>query len=439
MSQSRRRVLRWLGISLALPLLESAGGRSVARAAPVAPKKRFIGCFFPSGAADMLDGASGDWVFDGALQALVNRGLKDNVAVVRGFRANNEYDVHWSGTAAFLSGNNVGSYQMAATDPKKGERCGKSFDQYVADLEATRVRSLHAGWSSLNGWDEGHDAAISIRYVNSIAWRDDRGPIQNTQNPREMFTQVFGDGTSVSDPHIQYLLNRRKSVLDGVRGELRTFRTAISAADRPKMDAYESGIREVENELTAQMETNTCVGDPQISDGSTTYVSNLRAMQKIIVRAFQCNVTRAATVMYHEGIGDNSVDPAAPLAQHAYAHGDWERLKICNRLQVGLWSELLTDLKAVGLLEETVVVLGSNMSDGKLHDPRNIPLLVASAGPELRLGQEVFGTRETKNEDLNRNIADLWMDLFPLFGIDQASFGEGRYKNTGLPSNILKG
>lgn len=437
MSHSRRRVLRWLGISLALPMLESTAGRNLARAAAPA-KKRFIGCFFPSGAADMLNGASGDWTYAGALQTLVNRGLKENVVLARGFRANNEYDVHWSGTAAFLSGNAVGLHTMPANDPKRGERCGKTFEQYVADVEKTRIRSLHAGWSSLSQWDEGHDSQLSIRYVNSIAWRDERGPIQNTQNPREMFTQVFGDGTVVSDPHIQYLLNRRKSVLDGVVGELRTFRSTIAAADRAKMDAYETGIREVEGELTAQMQANTCVADPGSNDGATAYVSSIRSMQKIVVRAFQCDVTRAATVMYHEGIGDNSVDPAAPQAQHTYAHGDWEKLKIVNRVQVSLWAELLADLKAVGLLEETIVLLGSNMSDGKQHDPRNIPLLVASAGPELKLGQEIFGTTDVANEEANRNVADLYMDLFPLFGIDKAVFGEGRFQSTGKRSNVLK-
>ena len=437
MSHSRRRVLRWLGISLAMPMLESTLGGNDARANGPPSKKRFIGCFFPSGVADMVNGANGDWTYAGALKVLADKGLKDNILVTRGFRAQHKYDIHWDATAGFLSCNEVGSWKITAPDIHAGERCGKTFDQYVADLEQTRVRSLHAGWHTVPGWDEGHDSTVSIRYVNSISWKDDRGPIQNNQNPQDMFTQVFGDGTSVADPHIQYLLNRRKSVLDGVVGELKSFRSTISSADRPKMDAYETGIREVEAELTAKMQANTCTSESAATADPSHYQASLRSMQKIIVRAMQCNVSRAATVMYHEGIGDNSIDGSAPQAQHTYAHGDWEMLKICNRIQVGLWAELLTDLKATGLLEETVVLLGSNMSDGKQHDARNVPLLIASAGPELKLGQEVSVSSDPSDEKKCRNMADMYMDLFPLFGIAKSSFGEGEFGSTGRPSTLL--
>ena len=438
MSHSRRRILRWLGISLTLPVLESTLGRNSARAAdPAPPKKRFIGTFFPNGAAEMAGGAFGDFTFDGALRVLADRGVKQNAVLARGFRGQSNYDIHWSATAAFLSCNEPGSFTIAPPSPLSGERCGKSFDQYVADLERTKIRSLHAGWHTVSGWDEGHDSVISIRYVNSIAWRDERGPIQNTTDPRAMFTQVFGDGTLVADPHIQYLLNRKKSVLDGVIDQLKTFRRTISVADRPKMDAYETGIREVESEIVASMQANTCAAQAPGTTDPSLYISNFKAMQKMIVRSFQCNLTRAATIMYHEGIGDNSVHPTAPMAQHHYAHNDWEALRIVSRIQMALFADLLVDLKNVGLLEETIVVLGSNMSDGKLHDGRNIPLLVASAGPELKLGQEIYGTPEYTREDRCRNLSDLYMDLFPLFGIAKSGYGEGNYASTGRASNVL--
>ena len=446
---SRRRVLRWLGVSLALPMLETATGRRSAYANPettppanggsmLASKKKFIGCFFPDGAAGMINGDAGDWTYEGALSVLRERGLEQNVVLARGFRAQHDYDIHWVATAAFLSCNEVGSYDFAEGHVRAGERCGKTFDQYVADLEQTQIRSLHAGWHTVPGWDAGHDSQISIRYVNSVAWRDEHGPIQNTLDPRAMFTQVFGDGTSVADPHIQYLLKRKKSVLDGVIGHLKSFRTSISISDRPKMDAYEGGIREVENELSARMQANTCNAGPAANDPGSTYLTNFRTMQKIIVRAMQCNLTRAATIMYHEGIGDNSIDLNAPMAQHSYAHGDQEKLRVCTRLQVGLWAELLADLKSVGALEDTVVVLGSNMSDGKSHDPRNVPLMLASAGSELKEGQEIFGSTDFATEANQRNFADLYMDLFPLFGISKTEFGEGKYKSTGRASGILR-
>ena len=129
MSHSRRRVLRWLGISLAMPMLESTLGGNNARANGAASKKRFIGCFFPSGVADMVNGANGDWTYNGALKVLADRGLKDNVLVTRGFRAQHKYDIHWDATAGFLSCNEVGSWQINAPDIHAGERCGKTLSR----------------------------------------------------------------------------------------------------------------------------------------------------------------------------------------------------------------------------------------------------------------------------------------------------------------------
>jgi hypothetical protein len=433
---TRRDAFRWLGISIALPMLESTGGFQLANAQSAPKKKRFIGCFFPSGAA-MPDANPGDWTLTGALQPLVQHGVQGNVLITRGFRAVNHDDVHWTGTAAFLSCNEVGFFEIAAPNRRAGERCGKSFDQYVADLESTKIRSLHGGWNTVPGWDEGHDSHMSIQYVNCIAWRDERTPIQNTKNPQEMFTRVFGDGTAIADPRIQYLLHRRKSILDGVRGQLGAFRNTLPAADRLKMDAYETGIREVETELTASLQTNTCNGAGVIAEDPAAYMKNMRTMQKTIVKAFQCNATRAATLMYHEGIGDNSIHSTIPNKQHDNAHNNWDELKKINRLQMGLWGELIKDLRDNGLLQETVLVLGSNMSDGRSHNAANAPYLLASAGPELKIGQEVIGTPTLTDERSNRSIADIYMDLFPLYGITRTEFGEGKDKSTGVPSGIL--
>jgi hypothetical protein len=337
MKLTRRDTFRGLGISLALPMLESMVELQSAHAQTAPRKKRFIGCFFPSGAA-MPDATVGDWTLAGAMSPLVTHGVQSNVLRTKGFRAVNHHDVHWTGTAAFLSCNEVGLYTIPAPNPRAGERCGKSFDQYVADLENTKLRSLHAGWNTVPGWDESHDSQLSIQYVNCIAWRDERSPIQNTKNPKELFTRVFGDGTAIADPHVQYLLKRRKSILDGLTGHLGAFRKKITSADRAKMDAYETGIREVETEISASMQTNTCNGTGASVEDPAAYVRNFRTMQKIIVKAFQCNAARAATVMYHEGIGDNAVHASVPSKQHDCAHNNWELLKQLNRIQLGLWA-----------------------------------------------------------------------------------------------------
>ena len=433
----RREVFRWLGVSLALPTLLSTTLPTRAGAQTPPPKKRFVGCFFPSGAA-MPGAANGDWTFEGALEPVARRGLRQNVALVRGYRAVMHGDVHWTGTAAFLSCNEVGVYTYAPPHPRAGERCGKSFDQYVADLENTKVRSLHGGWNTVPGWDESHDSQMSIRYVNSIAWRGEREPIQNTFDPQQMFVRVFGDGTSQADPQIKYLLSRRKSVLDGLHKQLGAYSRTLPPEDRTKVESYATGVREVETELSASLDMAASCERVEVHvEDPSVYLSRMRTMQKIIARAFQCNTTRAATLMYHEGIGDNAVHASVTSKQHDCAHNDWEKLKVINRLQMDLFAEFLLELKATGVLDETLVVLGSNMSDGRGHNAANIPFLVASEGPELRLGQEVIGTPDVTAYAQNRVLADIYVDLFKLYGINRPQFGEAKDRSTGKASGIL--
>lgn len=439
---TRRRVLQSLGVCIALPLLESAYPEKWARAQSGPVKKRFIGCFFGSG-APMPDAANGDWGYagtrGGALKPLQDLNVQNHVAVMRGFRAVNNFDVHWSGTAGFLSSVMVGTTN--ATNPTADpayQRCAKSFDQFIADLEPNaRIRSLHAGFSQLSGWDEGHDRAGSINYVNSIAWRDPQTPISNTNDPAQMFTRVFGAGDSVSNARAQYLLKRKKSILDGVVDQYKHHRSTLSTADQSKLDAYAESIREIEGEIASAAQGTTCAR-PDADASTDAYLRRFRTMHKIVIAAMQCGLTRAATIMYNDGIGPNNPSPAVAAQQHDSAHNNWGNLIQLNQIQVMLWGELIAGLRDANVLGETVVVLGSNMSDGRTHNSANIPLLVASqnVGNEMKLGQEVMGTAAVTSLGQNRNLADLYVDLFKLYGINR-SFGAGPYASTGLASGIL--
>lgn len=439
---TRRTLLKSLGVCVALPLLESALPRGVAVAQAVPSKKRFIGCFFGSG-APMPAGASGDWGFSGlqggALKPIADRGVQQFVSVMRGYRAVDNFDVHWSGTAAFLSSMPVGlkSPNAPTSDPNY-QRCAKTFDQYIADQApaGSALRSLHAGYSALAGWDQGHDSSGSINYVNSIAWRDEYSPISNTTDPQQMFTQVFGAGDN-ADPMIAYRLKRRQSVLDGVLDQYNSHRARLSSADAQRLDSYAQSIREIELNLAGG--GNGCQS-PEMDGTEEGYFRNFRSMQKIIIAAMQCDLIRSATIMYNDGIGENTPIANPPAGQHGSAHGNWGNLIFINQAQVGLWSELIAGLKDAQILGETVSVLGSNMSDGGTHNPANIPLLVASEntnGEVMRLGQEINATPNITDLNQNRNLADLYVDLFKLYGIDRTSFGGERWASTGQASGIL--
>ena len=442
---SRRNVLRGLGVCIALPMFESAMPMRLAHAQGTPRKKRFIGCFFGSG-APMPDGNNGDWGYTGArggaLKPLADLGVAPHVAVMRGFKAVNNFDVHWSGTAGFLSSTPVGTTNAAnpSSDPNY-QKCAKSLDQLIADTDPkSAIRSLHAGFNQVPNWDEGHDRVGSINYVNSIAWRDATSPISNINDPMQMFTRVFGAGDSLSNAQAAYLLKRRKSILDGVLDQYNHHKSTLSAADKQRLDAYAQSIREVEGELVSAASATTCV-KPAAETAGEAYVRNFRTMQKIIIAAMQCNLTRAATIMYNDGIGPNRPTASVAAEQHDSAHNNWATLIQINQVQVGLWGELIAGLKTAGILKETVTILGSNMSDGRTHNSANVPLLVASenVSGEMKLGQEVYGAPAASVAMLgqNRNMADLHVDLLKLYGVAAPTLGGGEYKSTGKPSGIL--
>jgi hypothetical protein len=444
-SATRRHVLRSAGAAIALPLLESAlpRGAGLGRAnAAGAPKKRFVGCFFPNG-APMPKGANGDWGYSGsgplggALKPLAALGVEKNVSILRGFRAVNNWDVHWSGCAAFMACVPVG---VGKPGSATYQVCGKTFDQHLADLQTgVRIRSLHAGWHTLASWDVPHDSNGSINYVNYISWKDTVTPISNTMNPQQMFTQVFGSGTPATAGNLQYMLSRKKSILDGVLGQYKALRGTLPSGDQTKLDGFAQGIRDIEGELVSLSKAPSCKA-PAEDTSAEPYYKKLRTMHKIIVAALQCDVTRVATVMYNDGIANHQILKTVSN-HHGVAHGDWTKLMPIVQVQVGLWGEFVAELKAAGLLRDTVVVLGSNMSDGAAHNPTNIPLLVASenVANEMKLGQEIYGVADPAMvavNSANRNLADLYVDLFKLYGVER-TFGSGKFASTGMPSGIL--
>lgn len=435
---ARRRFLLGLGACIALPMLE----REVF--AQGTGKKRFIGCFFGSG-APMPDAANGDWGYSGraggALKPLADLGVNANVSILRGFRAVNNFDVHWSGTAAFLSSVPVGTTGAAnpTSDPNY-QKCAKTLDQLIADTDPTaKIRSLHAGYNVVPSWDEGHDRVGSINYVNSIAWRDATNPISNINDPMQMFTRVFGASGEVSNAQLAYQLKKKKSILDGVLDQYKHHEGKLSAADKQRMQAYAQSIREVEGELAGATAAAACQ-KPAAETAGETYVKNFRTMQKIIIAAMQCGLTRAATIMYNDGIGPNRPTSAVAAEQHDSAHNNWDTLIRINQVQVALWGELILGLRNAGILAETVTILGSNMSDGRTHNSANIPLLVASqnVANEMKLGQEIYGCPPAgvAITSQNRNLADLHADILRLFGVNPPALGAGGYESTGKASGI---
>ena len=425
MKTSRRTILKWLGVQLALPVVASLEAH--AQTAPT--RRRFIAGYVPNGAY-MPMGADGNWNFSEALQPLVAAGHQGNTMIVRKlFNGFPGADPHWQNCAGFLS-----CEPIVLGDPGVA-RCGVTIDQIVANQSPTSIRSLEIGGIYYHVHPLNDHPGYSNDYLNRISWQAPdkfRSPIPN---PAQLFNKLFG-GEEGSAAQIAYLHARKQSVLDQLHKDATRLSGRLPASYRPVLTSYMDTVREVEQGLAQGGFTctpNLAKPTQDFSNPNANYALRFQLMHQMIVLAMQCGLTNVATIMYGPGVSEQITFPEAlggGNGHHACAHHGGsaaaiDRLKQMNRVQVGLLADLLTKLKAANLLDGTLVLYGSDMSDGNVHYTENLPMVLCGAGSDLRFGQEIVPAGR-------RPLSDLHVDILSLLGVTSVtSFGSGACQSTG--------
>jgi hypothetical protein len=429
----RRTVLRHLGVQLALPLLSTV--LPTRARAQATNRTRFIGVFFPNG-AHMPGAVDGNWNFAEALAPLATAGHQNHAMIVRGLHNGIAgIDPHWQNTASFLSCRQVLLGDAAVA------RCGKSLDQIVADQQSTSLRSLEVGAPYYHVHPLSDHPGYSNDYLNRISWQTDdtfRSPIAD---PRQMFDKIFGVTVGGAE-QIRHLHDRKKSVLDFLHKDATRLSERLPQEYRPVLSTYLDTVREIEVQLDNGA-VGACValdGRPttEFSNFQSNYLERYRLMHRMIAVAMQCGLANAATLMY--GPSSSDLHCAEVLGDggghHSVAHNRGEaplvaRLRGMNQVHSGLLADLLTQLTSLNLLDSTLVMYGSDMSDGDQHATENLPVLLCGAGADLRFGEAV-GDRASR-----RPLSDLHVDIMGLMGITPPSpWGEGEIAATGQPLPI---
>ena len=429
LTTNRRNFLRLLGGSFALPLLSNvipASGNAQSTG-----RNRFIGVFFPNG-ADMPNATDGNWNFTDALAPLVSAGHQSNTMIIRGlFNGINGIDPHWQNCAGYLSCRRIILGDAAVA------RCGKSLDQVVAEHYPTSMRSLEVGAPYYHVHPLNDHPGYSNDYLNRISWQSDdtfRSPISD---PRQMFDKIFGFIDADAE-QVRHLHNKKRSILDFVHRDATRLASEMPAEYRPVLSTYLETVREIELQLDSVDGSCMPVDDRPTQDFAnhqTNYVQRYELMNRLVVLAMQCGLVNASTFMY--GPSSSDLHCAEILGggtgHHGCAHNRGEaplraRLRGMNHVHSGLLAHLLTELKAASLINSTLVMYGSDMSDGDLHSTENIPVALCGAGSDLRFGEAVSGQR--------RPMSDLHVDIFQLLGININEWGEDAIRNTGLPLPI---
>ena len=429
---SRRRFLHGLGASLALPWLETFNAPAWGQAS--APPKRFIAFFTPNGfnmsrfwpsqpgplSAESLAPTSLSPLSDFASRLLIVNGLDNHAGTSQGDGPGD----HARGTSTTLT----------CTHPLKSAnelRLGVSVDQLLADqwgLE-TQLRSLELGCDG--GGNAGScDSGYSCAYSRNISWADEQTPLPKETNPRLLFNRLFGALDPNQSPEaIAHRLSQRRSVLDFVTADAQRLLTEVSARDRQRIEAYLTGIREVERRLESSEEAQ-CSPELAMPEGiPSDRGEHARLLLDLSVSALRCDLTRVSTFMLSNG-GNNRAYPDLGISEghHALSHHQSDPAKLAqistiDTWQMGIYAHLLRRLDEINegegsLLDHTTVMSISEVEDGNSHRHYNLPVVLAGRVADLNMGRYVDITGQ------DHPLANLYLTLLQDAGSPIQTFGD---------------
>lgn len=419
---SRRTLLRGLGTTLALPFLDAMQPAFAAttRGAAKAPC-RLAFAYVPNGIImkDWTPASEGaEFDLPRILQPIAQ--YRENMLLLTGL-------THHTG---FALGDGAGDHARAAATyltgvhPKKTAgadiQVGISVDQVAARKvgSATKFPSLELGCEDgrlVGSCDSGYSCA----YSNSISWRTPSTPLPPEVNPRAAFERLFG---AEAESPVARLKRERyeKSILDFVLDDTRQLNGKLGSADRRKMDEYLSAVREIEQRIEmAEKDNQQIAPSLEKPDGvPTDFGDYVRLMFDLQTVAFQTDVTRVSTFMMgREGSTRTYREIGIPDAHHPLTHHrnnpEWvEKVTQINRYHMEQFAYFIGKLKSTPdgdgtLLDHTMVVYGSGLSDGNRHDHAALPVLVVGGGAgTLRTGRHVTYAKDTPMTNLHVALLD---------------------------------
>ena len=411
----RRTVLRGLGVSLALPLLDGmVPALSAARTTAAAPVRRLGVVYVPNGMMmpDWTPATEGvGFEYTRILKAL--EPFRDRVQVLSGMRGADGEGPHASASTRFLTG--VPSKQDNGSDLL----AGVSMDQVAGRLlgDRTQLATLEL---ALDGRDFAGscDDGFSCAYTNTIAWADATTPLPMESNPRVVFERLFGDSGS-TDPAVRKArLARDASLLDSVAERADDLRRALGAPDRVKLAQYLDAVRDVERRIQmaeAQSDRDLpVVTQPAGIPG--TVGEHAALLFDLMALAWETDLTRVVTFMLGREItGRTYAEIGVPDAHHPISHHQRDpeklaKLTTINEYHVQLFSAFLERLRDTPdgdgtLLDQSMIVYGAGMADSNSHSPRDLPILLAGGGAGTG-GRHVRYPEDTPLANLHLSLLD---------------------------------
>jgi len=428
----RRTFLRGAGTALALPLLD-AMLPAFASPAQVATTRTTRLAFFAVPNGIIMDKWTPTATGSGLQLTPVLEPLaafRDRLVVISGLANNEARKLEFE-----IAGDHprACSAYLTATHPKMTSgadiHCGVSVDQVAAKAlgRQTQLPSLEIGLETpMIGACE---SAYSCVYYNTLAWRGPETPLPMENRPRAVFERLVGDSTDPAERVARIRENR--SILDLVSLDLARLMRAVGETDRLKLDQYSEAIRSVEQQIqVAEQQAARELPDMQKPMGIPDKFSDYaRLMMDLQVLAFQGDMTRVATFMVGHEMGGRAYPELGFGDQHhSLTHHQGDKAKIEKVIQINvfhakLYQYFLEKMRSVpdgdgSLLDRSLLVYGSPLSDGNMHLYRDLPvLLVAGAATGIA------GNRHVRYPD-DTPMANLYLTLLDRLGVNVERFGD---------------
>jgi hypothetical protein len=432
---SRRTLLQGLGVTLGLPFLDAMTPAFAERnQGDKKPPTRLAFVYVPNGI--IMDAwtpkAFGrEFEMTRVLKPLAP--YRDDLFILSGLRDQNGEagpdgaGDHARAGASFLTG--VRPKKTAGADIKGGI----SADQVAAHFlgSRTRLASLELGCDdsrTVGNCDSGYSCA----YSNSISWRSPNTPMPPEVNPRLVFERLFGAEDLSLSPEVRARRARsRRSILDLVNNDTKKLVRSLGAADRRKIDEYLTAVREIEKRIaTAGQETLLPTPDLEKPAGVPVAFSDyVKLMYDLQVLAFQTDSTRISTMMIgREGSNRVYNEIGVPDSHHSITHHRnqpefIEKVTKINVFHAELFAYFLQRLKTTNdgsgsLLDHSMIVYGSGLSDGNQHLHADLPIIIAGRGDgSLKPGRHVSYPSGTP-------LTNLYLTVLDRAGVRPESIGD---------------
>jgi hypothetical protein len=422
---SRRHLLRATGASVALPFLEAMVPAATALANTAAAPKPRMGFFYLPHGAIMKDWTPATTGSDFELSPILKpfEEYRDYLTIVSGL---GNKPARSSAVHAITPGT-----WLSCVPPRRSHAPfgGITADQVAAQHigQGTALPSLELATEEKGG-AAACDGTYGCSFGSTISFSSPSSPLPMEFSPKKFFAKLFGQGTT--DAERAMIAKDYHSLLDMVQGEATTLKKSLGASDRAMLDGYLDSVREIERRVTNLEQQDLSIYElPEVPVGIINFDQHIELMFDMIALAYQADMSRVVSFMMAAEVSNQAYthigipDAFHPLSHHNNSQVNLDKLSRLQTWHSEVIARFIGKLAALpegenSVLDNSILLYGSNMSNSNAHDHFPLPSVVLGKGAGT-----IKGNQHLKYED-HTPVANLLLTLLQRAGIPAESHGD---------------